>query len=73
MQTHENSIDPEVHRENIQRQLDDLIQRARQDMERVDDPGFQALLEITAEILSGLRAAYVHYGEKHRPPELPPL
>jgi hypothetical protein len=61
----ENSADPKVHSENIQRQLDELIQHARADIERVTEPRFQALLETTAEVLTGLKTAYRHYGEKH--------
>ena len=60
----EDSSDPQVHQENITRRLDELIQHAREDIDRVSEPRFQALLETTAEVLTGLRTAYQHYGEK---------
>jgi hypothetical protein len=61
----EASSDPQVHKENITRKLDELIQHAREDIDRVSEPRFQALLETTAEVLTGHRTAYQHYGEKH--------
>ena len=61
----ENSADPKVHSEHLQQQLAELIHHARADIERVTEPRFQALLETTAEVLTGLKTAYRHYGEKH--------
>jgi hypothetical protein len=63
----EDSSDPQVHREHIQRQLDELIQHTRADVGRVTEPRFQALLETTAEVLTGLKTAYQHYGSKAEP------
>jgi hypothetical protein len=63
----EESSDPKVHSENIQGQLDELIQHARADIGRVSEPRFQALLETTAEVLTGLKTAYQHYSEGHEP------
>ncbi len=40
--------------------LDDLVNRARDGAGEVADPGTQALLETTAEVLTGLRRAYEH-------------
>jgi hypothetical protein len=60
----ESSSEPSVHAENIQRRLDELIEHARKDIDRVDEPRFQALLETTAEVLTGLKTAFQHYGEK---------
>lgn len=60
----ESSSDPAVHSENIQRQLDELIRHARDDIAKVNEPRFQALLETTAEVLTGLKTAYRHYDEK---------
>jgi len=51
----ENSSEPRVHSEHIQQQLDELIQHARADIERVTEPRFQALLETSAEVLTGLK------------------
>ncbi len=66
-QQSESSSDPAVHCGNMQRRLDELITHARDDIGRVHEPRFQALLETTAEVLTGLRTAYEHYG-KHREP-----
>lgn len=60
----EKSADPKVHSENIQRQLDELVQHVRADVERVNEPRFEALLETTAEVLTGLKTAYQHYDKK---------
>lgn len=40
--------------------LDDLVDRARAGVGEVADPRTQALLETTAEVLTGLRRAYEH-------------
>jgi hypothetical protein len=60
----ESSSDPQVHGDHIRQQLEELIQHARADVARVSEPRFQALLETTAEVLTGLKTAYQHYGEK---------
>ena len=62
--TDENSSDPQVHCKNIQRQLDELNRHARADIDKTAEPRFHALLETTAEVLTGLKTAYQHYGEK---------
>jgi len=62
---HETSSEPQVHSDHIRQQLDELIQHARADIGRVSEPRFQALLETTAEVLTVLKTAYQHYGEKH--------
>ena len=55
------STDPKVHSENIQKQFEDLIQHVRRDIDRVNEPRFQALLETSAEVLLGLQTAFRHY------------
>jgi len=60
----EATSDPLVHQQNIQQKLEELIQHTREDVERVDEPRFQALLETTAEVLTGLKTAFQHYGNK---------
>lgn len=57
----ETSSDPIVHSRNIQDGLKELIEHTRQDIDRVSEPRFQALLETSAEVLSGLRTAFEHY------------
>jgi hypothetical protein len=56
--------DPRYHARNIQQMLSDLIQHVREDVSKVREPRFQALLETSAEVLSGLRTAYEHYEKK---------
>jgi hypothetical protein len=40
-----------------------LVTHLRQDLKRVDEPRFQALLETSAEVLTGLKTAFAHYDE----------
>lgn len=61
----ETSSDPSVHSQNVQRQLDELIHHTREDVDRVQEPRFQALLETTAEVLTGLKKAYQDYDKKN--------
>lgn len=63
MDTVIHSANPQVHSENIERMLQDLIARVRQDVDVVEEPRFQALLETTAEVLGGLQTAFAHYRE----------
>lgn len=56
--------DPRYHAENIQRMLRDVMEHAREDIGKVDDPKAQALYETTAEVLGGLVTAYQHYLER---------
>ena len=49
---------------DIQQQLDELIRLVRADAAGVHDAGFKALLETTAEVLSGLKVAYRHHAER---------
>ncbi len=41
--------------------LDDLISQVREDIVKTNDPRARALFETTAEVLGGLKTAYVHY------------
>ena len=58
------TTDALVHSQNLQRELERLIEHTRSDIEKVNDPRFQALLETTAEVLDGLKTAYEHYDQK---------
>jgi hypothetical protein len=53
--------DPRHHTRHIRSMLSGVIEHARQDIEKIDDPRGQALFETTAEVLSGLSRAYEHY------------
>ena len=57
------SSDPLVHSRHIQELLKDLIDYTRQDLDKVKEPRFQALLETTAEVLTGLQTAFSHYSQ----------
>jgi len=62
-----NSSDPELHSQNLQQMLRELIDHTRRDVEQVKEPRFQALLETTAEVLGGLETAFRHYSEQKEP------
>lgn len=44
--------------------LTQAINRAREDVGKVDDPKAQALFETTAEVLTGLRKAYEDFEQR---------
>ena len=54
---------PDVHSQEIQDRLEDLIIHSRREQELVTEPRFQALLETTAEVLKGLKKAFSDYNE----------
>lgn len=58
-----NTTDPKVHSQNIQNMLTALIDHARADIDKLDNPKFQALLETSAEVLIGLRTAFQDYSK----------
>jgi hypothetical protein len=47
--------------------LDEVIQRFREDAEKVDEPKAQVLFETAAEVLTGLRTAFHHYETQAEP------
>lgn len=59
----ENSPSPTVHGAHIRRQLGELIDHLNADLTRVDDLRFRALLEVSAEMLKGVRTAFAQYDE----------
>jgi hypothetical protein len=59
--------DPADYSRNIQRLLSELIIHTRDNVEHVNDPQFRALMETSAEVLSGLRTAYEHYDQAREP------
>lgn len=52
---------PLHHTARIKTMLDQIILHARTDVSKVSEPKAQALFEVTAEVLAGLRLAYEHY------------
>jgi hypothetical protein len=52
---------PRDHTAKIKEMLTGVIEHARSDVDKVDDPKAQALFETTAEVLIGLKKAYEDY------------
>lgn len=63
----ETSSDSRVHSENIQRQLTEIVEHLRKDIERVDEPQFKALCETSAEVIGALRTSFQHYTQGSEP------
>lgn len=59
------SSDPQVHTAAVADKLQSLIEHLRGDVTEVTDPRAQALFETAAEVLGGLRAAFLDYGQKN--------
>ena len=57
--------DPRHHTARIKQMLTDLINHAREDVSKVNNPKAQALFETTAEVVSGLRKAYEDFEQKN--------
>lgn len=57
------TTDTKRHATNAIKAINELIEYVRGDIDRVDEPRFQALLETTAEVLIGLRTAYKDYAD----------
>ncbi len=53
--------DPRHHTANIKKMLTDVMNHAREDVSKIDDPKAEALFETTAEVLQGLITAYDHF------------
>jgi len=56
--------DPRHHTIKIKSMLNDVVQHAREDVSKVNDPRAQALFETTAEVLRGLVTAYEHFEQR---------
>ena len=63
MQYSEN--DPRHHTAKLKQMLTDMINHAREDVSKINDPKAQALFETTAEVLTGLRKAYEDFEQKN--------
>jgi hypothetical protein len=59
--------DPRHHTIKLKGMLRDVVQHAREDVEKVDDPRAKALFETTAEVLTGLVNAYEHFERGSEP------
>jgi ABC-type transporter Mla subunit MlaD len=56
---------PAYHTEKIKSEMNALIQHLREDVNKVDDPQFKALLETSAEVVGGLAKAFNDYQQKN--------
>jgi len=59
------SKDPRAHTANVRKEFGELIEHLRRDINKIDEPKARALFETTAEVISGLDAAFKHYEEKN--------
>ena len=57
--------DPRNQTQKIRIRLTTLITELRQHVEEVDDLQAQALMETSAEVLEGLKNAYLHFEQKN--------
>lgn len=56
--------DPRHHTVKLKSMLTQLINHARENVSKVHDPKAQALLETTAEVLTGLRKAFEDFEQR---------
>lgn len=56
---------PREHTQNIKSGLQEVIDHIRRDIEQIDDPKAEALLETSAEVLNGLTTAFSHFEKKN--------
>jgi hypothetical protein len=59
--------DPRHHTAKLRQMLSEIIEHARQDVGKVNDPKAQALFETTAEVLSGLEKAFEDFEQRAEP------
>lgn len=62
-----NEKDPRHHTAKLKGMLTEVIEHARQDVNKTNDPKAQALFETTAEVLLGLRKAYDDFEQRIEP------
>lgn len=56
--------DPRHHTRKLQDMLNGVVQHAREDIGKIDEPKAQALFETTAEVCAGLATAMEHYQQQ---------
>lgn len=62
-----NEKDPRQHTAKLKGMLNEVIEHARQDVSKINDPKAQALFETTAEVLLGLRKACEDFEQRNEP------
>jgi hypothetical protein len=58
------SKDPRAHTANVRKEFRELIEHLRGDVNKIEEPKAQALVETAAEVINGLETAFKHYEEK---------
>jgi hypothetical protein len=56
--------DPGYHTARIKQMLKNVVDHAREDVHKIDDPRAEALFETTAEVVLGLVKAYDHFEKR---------
>lgn len=59
--------DPRHHTKKLKDMLTQIVDHAREDVGKINDPKAQALFETTAEVLLGLRKAYDDFEQRNEP------
>jgi hypothetical protein len=62
-----NHCDPQLRLRHIRIRLRDAIEHMRADVRDIEEPQLRAILETSAEVLSGLVAAFDRYEQKTEP------
>jgi hypothetical protein len=56
--------DPRDYTAKLKEMLSQTVEQAREHVQKIKDPRGRALLEVTAEVLEGLKNAFYDYEEK---------
>jgi hypothetical protein len=59
--------DPRHHTMKLHDMLTGVVEQAREDVGKIDEPKAQALFETTAEVCLGLATAFEHYEQQSEP------
>jgi len=60
-----NTSNPMEHTANVKREFRALIDHLHKDVERLQDPSAKALVEVSAEVITGLEKALTDYEQKN--------
>ncbi|SPJ24251.1 hypothetical protein [Palleronia abyssalis] len=56
---------PRHHTQQMQTRLQEMMDHLRADIDKVDEPQLEAMLETAAEVLGGLKKAFSDYEQKN--------
>jgi hypothetical protein len=57
--------DPKYHTTRVKQRLTEIVGHLREDISKVDEPQFKAMLETSAEVLGGVVKAFDDYEKKN--------